>query len=182
MNNIRDLRLSLGMTQPQLAALLREADRRIDTGMVSRFETGVCYPTEPVLCALESALQAHRGDIYSEAPVFTSDDPAGSDAILDASAPVQTLVKLLGDRKHPMTRAELARRMGMSDRTMRKTIQQARMCGYLILNDQDGRGYYLGSDTRDMERQYRQDTSRALSVLKRRKPLREKLKETGYPV
>lgn len=64
MNRIRERRLELGMKQTELSAILREADPRIDTAMISRFECGVCLPTEPVLEALESAMQTDRAALY----------------------------------------------------------------------------------------------------------------------
>lgn len=83
-----------------------------------------------------------------------------------------------------VSRAELAARAGMSDRQMRAAIQQAREDGELILNAQNGAGYFLASadDLNAIERQYRQDTARALSILKRRKAMRRLLKEAGRDV
>ena len=45
-----------------------------------------------------------------------------------------------------------------------------------------GRGYYQSSDLDEISYQYRQDTSRAMSILKRRKPMRDLLKEAGRSV
>lgn len=85
-------------------------------------------------------------------------------------------------RENAVTRAELACRMGLSDRQMRQAVEDARAEGVIILNRQDGGGYYQTDDLDDMMRQYRQDTARALAILKRRKPLRDKLKAAGRKV
>ena len=85
-------------------------------------------------------------------------------------------------RENAITRAELACRMGLNDRQMRKVVEDARAEGVIILNRQDGGGYYQTDDLDDMMRQYRQDTARALAILKRRKPLRDKLKAAGRKV
>ena len=45
MNNLKKRRLELGLTQPQVSDFLKMVDSRMDVGMVSRFENGVCIPT-----------------------------------------------------------------------------------------------------------------------------------------
>ena len=95
------------------------------------------------------------------------------------------ITDLLGvGEANAVSRVELASRAGMSDRQMRAAIQQAREDGELILNAQNGAGYFLASadDLNAIERQYRQDTARALSILKRRKAMRRLLKEAGRDV
>ena len=85
-------------------------------------------------------------------------------------------------RHNAISRAELAGRLGMTDRKMRKSVESARREGLMILNDSDGRGYYQSDDLAEIQRQYDQDTSRAMAILKRRKPMREVLKEAGRKV
>lgn len=87
-------------------------------------------------------------------------------------------------RENAVSREILAERSGMSDRIVRKCIESARNAGAIILNEQDGKGYYrVGEDDIDaIERQYRQDTARAMSLLKRRKTMRRILKEAGRDV
>lgn len=70
----------------------------------------------------------------------------------------------------------------MSDIGMRKAIERARADSLMIVNLEDGRGYYQTDDLDEIARQYRKDTSRAMAVLSRRKPMREKLKAAGYKV
>ena len=79
-------------------------------------------------------------------------------------------------------RTALVRNLGMSDRRVRLLIEEARRQGYIILNQQTGEGYYISDDLDEMERQYRQDTARAMSILRRRKPLRDALKAAGRAV
>ena len=85
-------------------------------------------------------------------------------------------------KENAMSRQMLKTLSGTSDRAMRKLIQEGREAGYIIINDQDGAGYYRTEDIKDIERQYRQDTARAMSILKRRKETRKILKEAGRPV
>lgn len=81
-----------------------------------------------------------------------------------------------------ISRKALANEMDMSDRAVRNLIEKARDEGCLILNRQDGRGYYIADNLDDIVFQYRQDTNRALSILKRRKTMRRILKEAGVEV
>ena len=82
------------------------------------------------------------------------------------------------------SRAALAVSLGVSDRKMRKLIEIERRNGALILNAQNGAGYYLATidDLDDIERQYKQDTARALSILARRRTMRRILKKAGRKV
>ena len=85
-------------------------------------------------------------------------------------------------KENAVGRKALACQMNMSDRAVRSLIEKAREEGCLILNQQDGSGYYLPNDMDDIYSQYKQDTSRALSILKRRKHMRKILKEAGYQI
>lgn len=84
--------------------------------------------------------------------------------------------------RNAISRETLADLMGMPDRKVRELIEKARNEGVFILNRQNGRGYYLPDSIDDIYRQYKQDTSRALSILKRRKYMRQILKEAGIEV
>lgn len=85
-------------------------------------------------------------------------------------------------RDKAVRRTTLVRNLGMSDRRVRLLIEEARRQGYIILNQQTGEGYYISDDLDEMQRQYRQDTARAMSILRRRKPLRDALKAAGRAV
>ena len=85
-------------------------------------------------------------------------------------------------KENAITRPELARILGLTDRAVRKEIELARERGELICNDGDGEGYYLASDLGQIERQYRKDRARALSVLKRLKTMRRMLRDAGKEV
>ena len=54
---------------------------------------------------------------------------------------------------------------GLPDRQVRKLIQSARNRGEIILNDQDGRGYYRSRDVAELKRQYKANQHRAMSIL-----------------
>lgn len=63
-NRLAEMRLERGMTQPQVSAILKEVEPRADTGMVSRYEKGVCLPTKVQLAALEGLYGVTRTEIY----------------------------------------------------------------------------------------------------------------------
>lgn len=80
-------------------------------------------------------------------------------------------------RENAVKREELARRCGLSDRKMRQEIMRARQRGVLIINLQDGAGYYRSEELADVRKQYRQNHSRAMDILVQQKYLRRILKE-----
>lgn len=84
--------------------------------------------------------------------------------------------------KRSIARRELVLMFDVSDRAIRKAIEEARKMGYFIINDQNGAGYYRTDDLDTIERQYRQDTSRAMAILARRKAMRKFLRENGRMV
>ena len=102
---------------------------------------------------------------------------------LKLSPMTETIAKTIPfGRDNAMPRHVLSNVLGLNDRMMRHALQVAREEGVIILNQQDGRGYYQSSDLKELEAQYRQDTARAMSILKRRKALRDILKQMGGEV
>lgn len=81
-------------------------------------------------------------------------------------------------KDNAIRRETLAVQCGLSDREMRKAIEEIRHT-HIIMNDQDGRGYYRSYDLADIERNYRQERARALAVLYRLRPMRELLRGGG---
>lgn len=85
-------------------------------------------------------------------------------------------------KENAVSREVLATRLGLPDRTVRRLIEEARDRGEMICNDGDGEGYYLACDIGQIERQYRKDRARALTVLKRLKTMRKMLRDAGKEV
>lgn len=81
-------------------------------------------------------------------------------------------------KENARTRSQLMARTGLSDRQVRKAIEILRR-EVIILNDQDGRGYYLSSDTAEIRKAFRQEMSRAKSIMYRLKPMRSHLRYRG---
>lgn len=181
MNKLQERRTALGLTQPQLSEILKAADPRIDVGMVSRFERGACLPTARVLEALETALQAHRSVLFDKGDLSVIEE-SDEQAAQFSEITECLLVHIPKGRSNAISRQRLAQEFGMGDRALRKAIEQARAEGAIIINESNGRGYYQSEDLDEIYTQYRQDTSRALAILKRRKAMRRLLKDAGRHV
>jgi transcriptional regulator with XRE-family HTH domain len=182
MNRLQERRLSLGLSQSDVSAKLKEIDPRMDVGMVSRFERGVCLPTMETLNALEAILQAPRTELYGEDDLGAIQEVEAADGVT-AAPMTAALAKLIPYGRHnAIPRESLAMKLGLGDRHMRKIIEEARNEGLIILCECNGRGYYQSDDLNEIHVQYIQDTNRAMAILKRRKPMRELLKAAGRSV
>lgn len=86
------------------------------------------------------------------------------------------ITKFIGTGKeNAVTREQLAMALNLSDRAVRKLIQDARDRGEIIINEQDGEGYYISGREEDLHKQYRANQNRAMSILKQQKHLRAKI-------
>lgn len=182
MNRLQERRMMLGLTQPDVSAKLKQIDPRMDVSMVSRFERGVCLPTLPVLEALEDILQAPRTTLFDEDELGII---PGSESAESAEASTMTIAlatAILFGRRNAIARDELAEKLNMSDRTMRKAVENARSEGLIILCECNGRGYYQSNDLTEIRRQYTQDTRRAMAILERSKPMRVLLRAANRNV
>ncbi len=81
-------------------------------------------------------------------------------------------------KEYATTGQQIADVTGLSVREVRAVIEQLRR-EYIIINDQDGTGYYLSNQPQEAQRYYHQEYSRAISILRRLKPVREFLKANG---
>ena len=82
-------------------------------------------------------------------------------------------------KENAVTRAQLCSMTGLPDRQNRKLIELAQRRGCIILNDQDGKGYYTTTDPDVLIRYYRQEYGRALATLRKITPLRRRLRKEG---
>jgi len=85
-------------------------------------------------------------------------------------------------RENAVSRIRLSEITGLSDRGNRREIEQARCRGVIIINLQDGVGYYRSDDVDEMHKQYKQNENRAMSVLVQQKFLRSRLRAAGRTV
>lgn len=182
MNRLKERRLALGMSQPEVSAKLREVDPRMDVSMISRFECGACLPTEKVLTALETILQADRRELFGESEQFHIHGYEVAETA-QASPMTAVLAELIPyGRRNAIPREALAMKLNVSDRAARQMVETARAEGLIIINECNGRGYYQSDDLDEIYHQYKQDMRRAQSVLRRCRPMRTLLRAAGRSV
>lgn len=80
-------------------------------------------------------------------------------------------------KENAIRRDTLVTMLNLPDRRVRQMIEDARRDGALILNAQDGTGYYRSEDVGELKRQLHRNHSRAMSILVQQKHLRKKIKE-----
>lgn len=178
---LKEARLQSGMTQRQLSKALADVGNNTDIAMLSRYESGVCYPTMETINALEYVLQID-GLFFPgmDALTLKAQDEATQGEISPLAERVLACIPT--GKMYAKSRSQMAQETGLPDRTVRRAIEELRGAGYLIINDQSGAGYYITDDLDELSRQYRQDTARAMAILTRRKAIRKRLKEGGRPV
>lgn len=81
-------------------------------------------------------------------------------------------------KENAITRSELVFKIGLSDRKVRNLIADARR-ETVIINLQDGGGYYIPTDRAEIERYLKQETHRAKSIFYRLKSARRALKDVS---
>lgn len=80
-------------------------------------------------------------------------------------------------KENAIRRDALVTMLNLPDRRVRNMIEAARKDGALILNAQDGAGYYMSEDVGELKRQLKRNNSRAMSILVQQKHLRRKIRE-----
>lgn len=80
-------------------------------------------------------------------------------------------------KENAISRNDLVYLLNLPDRRVRRLIQDARDRGELILNAQDGKGYYTSDDEGELKRQYRTNNNRARAILRQQKYIRKRLRE-----
>ena len=170
----------MGLKQAELAALVQSVDSRIDVGMISRFENGVCLPTPIVARALARHLQASVVDLFSEeGQIYIATVNAPETPVEPLPFEVEDLINALDTK--PKTRRQLCEELDISDRYLRELIKRARKYGYVIMYSRRG-GYYLSTEIDDMVVFYKREHGRAMSILQGLSGLRKHLKNLGVTI
>lgn len=164
MNVVTEFLMATGMPQGELAKLLKEnVDPRFDQAMVSKMNQGLVEPNEATRRWLCEAM--HR-------PSEASNDDLG----ISYRPPIETALKseIYGDlveallratEEYPATRSFLSKRLGVSDRAVRKMKEQAIHDGLIIGSSSHNKGYYI-CISRDQLRRVRAEVwSRTKSLL-----------------
>lgn len=67
-------------------------------------------------------------------------------------------------KENAISRRQLAIRLEKRDRVVRRLVNEARLQGLPILNDQDGKGYYISYSEEVIERWANQELARARNI------------------
>ena len=169
MIKLREVRKARGLTQAQLAEKVKHVDPTADQTMISVLERGEIYPGEKLRDALCSALECTEAELYDGVEAFFV--PAQDKEFSDTTVFLRMVLEYGGT----ITRPEICDILKCSDRKARKIIETARQEGLVIANMQDGKGYFLPTDYNDLKRLYRQNQSRALSILAQQKYIKRKM-------
>lgn len=184
-NNIRDLRTGMGMTQEQLVKRMNLPG--FGAPELSKIETGKAAPTPEQIEALCRGLQAHEVELFGKWKEIdclpqkrrrTRIERKRENAPMD----VLELVSCLGTgKKDAKTKRELMWELDeTNERSFRKLIQKCYDFGYLVANDQDGKGYYLIETAEEAKKYYRQERARELAIVDRKlTPLIEYITASG---
>ena len=175
MSRIKERRTELGYTQPEISAYLKKVDPRMDVGMVSRFENGACLPTGKVADALCIILQATKTQLWGEEKTQEMQRKSA-----EQKAIIELILRTIPfGRENAIKREDLARALQVNDRQARHYIGIARLNGVIIINDQDGGGYFQTDKLEDIVLEYKREKRRVLSIVERMRPLRRVLKDAG---
>lgn len=186
MNHLQERRMALGLSQRQVSAEIRKVDPRYDVGMISRIENGVCYPTQRVMRALETVLQATQSELYAEDELSGFEAIAATEPLPEPTENITRVVKHL--RYGPgnsLSRHELCALTGYDDRIVRNKISKAvRLYKYPIINDRTGNGYHLADEDEidAIEREYWQLKGGGIASIQRSQAFKPILIRAGKKV
>lgn len=161
--------------------MVNDAGYPLDPVTLSKIECGLVLPTAGTAAQLASSLFCAVSDLFEPCDSFLIEVAKTAQGFENPPPEVTFLVQTLGKGKaNSIKRDALARKTGWPDRQLRKVIEDARSHGFPIINDSDGKGYYLASDDADIMRQYRTDHARAMRILTRLSKTRHYLREVNY--
>lgn len=147
--NIKEYRLSKGLTQPGLAKELNQAlGISIDAPLISKLENGVVYPSPEI----QAYIDTHRN--YSK---------------VDLTPTQERIYSLLKNSEGTVSRSTLCFFCQQDDRSCRKDISEMRKKGIRICSSSTSRGYWLAkseSDYKDLRAEYLSRISDMASVVK----------------
>lgn len=101
---------------------------------------------------------------------------------MTGSLPDSVVQAIPHGRNNAISRAMLRQQLNVSDREMRRAIEEARQNGTLIISHSDGSGYYIAEDISEIRAQYWREKSRLKHIYASSKPLRDILKAAGERV
>lgn len=136
--NLKEYRLNKGLTQKELAEELNLPG--VDAPLISKVEKGICSLNETAEKALanpfEMGIDAETINVSSSIKKLLNQ-------------PIYRIILTeikKGTKSHPTTREVLVARTKLTDREVRRAIQELRMNGMRIASSSSVRGYWMCSD------------------------------------
>lgn len=174
--NLKKYREMASMSQSELASIVMKYDKRIDTPMISKFESGVCLPTIKVAEIISNALEIPIEDIWENEDTNTNEE------LKPRCRENLTAIEALIPHGHDngIRATDLAKIMGCTERRARVLVEEAVKAGALIGNLQNGKGYFIADNDMDLIHIRNQERRRAMAVMKKVKTYNNALRERGY--
>lgn len=167
---MREYRKSLGLKQPEFAALLaKEIGVKYSAPDISRMETGKMLPPENVTAYIASKTREKPLAIDSDAPNDAKwvIMPYYSEKALKSAILQNVLDELKYHTKYnPFIAKEYADSLGVKEVNVRNLIRKLRMAHIRICSDPNSRGYWLedNGEHGDYDRTRQQMLSRAYRI------------------
>lgn len=155
---VRQYKNLKGLTLEALTNELRVVEPRLDMPLVSRMVNDIIAPNETV----QMYINLHSEGVANEsARVCDQNKPPEDDDFL------RRLYReiFVCSRTIPASRAMLAGYLGVSDRVVRKGIEELRRRGYRIVSLSGHYGYWLDTDGGGYEQMRSEMRKKALSIL-----------------
>lgn len=176
-NQIRDLRIDMGLTQEKLCRLVNLDG--LDASLLSKMENGLAEPTEEQVRELAMVFRCqpivvtgewHQIDINLGEPVVEKPEPPFE---------YESLWFSLGKgKKNAKSRKTLCNELDISDRMLRRMIANSHIYGELIGNVGDG--YFRISNEAEFRHYYHQEMRRSITNFNKLRSMRNIAKERGY--
>ena len=165
-NVIKEYRERKGLTQPELVREMKEDFPWVDTSLISKIEHGKCQPTDAMYewaCKRINALIER--DLDGICTIYPSEEKTSE--TVDFTPLMRRVYEALQstDIDHRLTRRDLSRLTGLTDRRSRDIIEELRSEGIRVGSELGGEGYWLCQTDEEYIRFSKQYASRAYKVL-----------------
>lgn len=183
MNELRKIRVEGNIPMKQIVDIVRAVFPKFDKPLLSKCEHSNQYGIELTV----EAMNIVREEIAHKAVATGVNNSEKAEPISNTgrekTALYHEILKLIPKgRDHAISRQCLVKLAKLSDREVRKCIEQARHDGHIIINDGSGIGYYLTDNIDDILQAYHKEHKRMLAILHRTRHLRRRLKEAGIDI
>jgi len=163
MNRIKEFR----GTEPQASFVHRLDISYIRAPELSKIEQEIFIPTPKDCQRIADTLGKPLNVVFPDVIVSPESETNTYEWLANRKTENPIIPLIPVGRSNAISRKMLCVKAGMSDRTVRSCIEEARRYGHIILNCQDGCGYYVSEDLDEIARYYHQEYARARSIFAR---------------